>query len=341
MIFADDKNNIQSDDITFVVQGVVKDKPSVKKCIKSIRSFFPASKIILSTWENSDISGLDFDKLVLSKDDCPIYKFYKHLSINNNINKQIISSRNGLKYVKTRYAVKMRSDIIIKSDNLLRYITLARNESKKKCLKSKLIIPYDLSINPKKTKLLFHFNDWFLAGETVGLKKIFNIPLMPLKDLKFFEGSYNPEDTFQFRNWLMDDIKRSELRSRLISRYTPEQYIFKFSALKSTDLEFCDAFSYSKKLLGAHNNFIKNEIFFEASNNISFVNMKHKNNIFSERVSFYTKAQIFAINFDINFIDYFDLTFYFFKSIQLAKICIYKFSKELYLKLKKMNSYKP
>ena len=61
------------------------------------------------------------------------------------------------------------------------------------------------------------------------------------------------------------------------------------------------------------------------------------NNIFSERVSFYTKTQIFAMIYNINILVFFDLTFYFFKSIQLAKIFIYKFSKNLYLNLKVLN----
>jgi hypothetical protein len=338
--FADKKKKIQPEEITFVVQGVVNDKPTVKKCLNSIRLFFPDSKIILSTWKNSDVSGLDFDELVLSSEDCPIYKFYKHLSLVNNINKQIISSRNGLRYVNTKYAVKMRSDIIFMSDNLLRTITLTNKKLKKNYLNSKIIIPFDLSINAKKTKLLFHFNDWFLAGETQDLRKIFKIPLMSLNDLKFFEKRNNTKPFFQFRNWLMDDIKKSELRSNLISRYAPEQYIFKFIGLKGTNLKLRDAFSYSKILLSAHNNFIKNSILFKASNNISFVNIKHRNNIFSERVSFYTKTQIFAMTYNINILVFFDLTFYFFKSIQLVKIFIYKFSKKLYLNLKILNGLK-
>ncbi len=331
------KKRIQPNEITFVVQGGVNDKPSVEKCLNSIRLFFPDSKIILSTWKHSDVSGLNFDKLVLSRENCPIYKFYKHLSLVNNINKQIISSRNGLRYVNTKYAVKMRSDIVFMSDNLLRIITLTNKKSKKDYLNSKIIIPYDLSINAGKTKLLFHFNDWFLAGETQDLKKIFKIPLMSLKDLKFFENRNNSKPFFQFKNWLMNDIKRSELRNNLISRYAPEQYIFKFIVLKGSNLELRDAFSYSKILLSAHNNFIKNSILFKASNNISFVNVKHRNNIFSERVSFYTKTQVFAMIYNINILVFFDLTFYFFKSIQLAKIFIYKFSKNLYLNLKVLN----
>jgi len=331
---------INPNDITFVVQGAVNDKPTVKKCLYSIRSLFPGSIIILSTWKNSDVSELDFDELVRSSEECPTYKFYKHLSIVNNINKQIISSRNGLRYVNTKYAVKMRSDIVFKSDNLLWIAPLTNKKSKKSYLNSKIIISYDLSINAKKTKLLFHFNDWFLAGETLDLKKVFNIPLMSLKDLKFFENRNNSKPFFQIKNWLMDDVKRSELKSNLISRYAPEQYIFKFIVLKGTNIEFHDAFSYSKILLCAHNNFIKNNVLFEASNNISFVNIKHRNNIFSERVSFYTRTQIFGMNNNIYVIGYFDLRYYFFKSIQLAKILIYKVSKDLYSNLRILSGFK-
>ena len=55
---------IENRDISVVVQGAVS-KEYTTKCLKSIRRNLPGSQIVLSTWEDSDTSGLDYDKLIV------------------------------------------------------------------------------------------------------------------------------------------------------------------------------------------------------------------------------------------------------------------------------------
>ena len=55
---------IKSEDISVVVQGAI-DKFNTPKCLKSIRKVLPRAEIVLSTWEKSDVNGLDYDILVL------------------------------------------------------------------------------------------------------------------------------------------------------------------------------------------------------------------------------------------------------------------------------------
>jgi len=64
---------VSAENISFVVQGPVFNKIetadqsfSTKDVLTSIRNNFPAAEIILSTWEGTDIRGLDYDKVVYS-----------------------------------------------------------------------------------------------------------------------------------------------------------------------------------------------------------------------------------------------------------------------------------
>ena len=51
---------IDSKDISVIVQGPI-NKKETPKCLKSIRKFLPEAEIILSTWQGTDISNLDYD----------------------------------------------------------------------------------------------------------------------------------------------------------------------------------------------------------------------------------------------------------------------------------------
>ena len=53
-------NNIKSEEISVIVQGPIH-KKRTKKTLQSIRTNLPNAEIILSTWEGSDVKGLDFD----------------------------------------------------------------------------------------------------------------------------------------------------------------------------------------------------------------------------------------------------------------------------------------
>ena len=64
---------IKSTDISIVVQGSVENREETIKCLNSIRKILPQAEIILSTWEDSDIVNLDYDKLVLNKDPGAVY----------------------------------------------------------------------------------------------------------------------------------------------------------------------------------------------------------------------------------------------------------------------------
>ena len=50
-------------DISIIVQGAI-DIAETPKCLASIRKHLPEAEIILSTWNNEPVEGLDYDVLV-------------------------------------------------------------------------------------------------------------------------------------------------------------------------------------------------------------------------------------------------------------------------------------
>ena len=85
---------IQSSEISVVVQGAI-DQNNTPLCITSIRKYLPKAEIILSTWEGSDTENLDYDILVLNKDPGG----YRDICTKfvNNLNRQLVSTSNGIK----------------------------------------------------------------------------------------------------------------------------------------------------------------------------------------------------------------------------------------------------
>ena len=112
---------IDSKDISVIVQGPI-NKKETPKCLKSIRKFLPEAEIILSTWQGTDISNLDYDILVLCEDPgTTLIEEFTHKKTYNNMNRQLVSTKEGLKKATRKYAMKLRSDLIFTSDRFLEY----------------------------------------------------------------------------------------------------------------------------------------------------------------------------------------------------------------------------
>lgn len=69
--------------------GTMQDKSLfTREACASARTMLPNAEIILSTWENEDVSGLDYDVLVCNKDPG---------ANEGNVNRQICSRMGGVK----------------------------------------------------------------------------------------------------------------------------------------------------------------------------------------------------------------------------------------------------
>jgi hypothetical protein len=170
-------NSIKGEEITFVVQGpVVADLNNgyTSKLCDSIKKFFPHSPLIFSTWSGQSVANLKVDRLIFSKDPGPLYLDENRIYV-NNINRQITSTIAGLEAVETRFAVKLRSDLIFKGD-ILKQLINHYVECKPKpsgILTRYCIVSNFTSIRPSKyAPYLFHPCDWIFAGLTSDVRKI-------------------------------------------------------------------------------------------------------------------------------------------------------------------------
>lgn len=114
---------INSREISVIVQGAI-DKKFTPKCLESIRKYLPGAEIILSTWGGSDFEGLDYDELLLNRDPGGYrhdFAAYNQTRSMNNFNRQLVSTYSGILKANRKYCLKLRSDIILKSADFLKY----------------------------------------------------------------------------------------------------------------------------------------------------------------------------------------------------------------------------
>ena len=111
-------NSIDSTDISVVVQGAIHNK-FTKKSLSSIRKYLPEAEIILSTWEGTDTSNLDYDIILLNKD--PGAHVFDCNGRVQNQNRQIVSTKNGIKKASRKYVLKIRSDMQIQGTKFLHF----------------------------------------------------------------------------------------------------------------------------------------------------------------------------------------------------------------------------
>lgn len=204
---------VSSTDITVVVQGPVQtfqdreqEEGITKKCLKSVRQYLPGAHIILSTWPDQDLAGLDYDELVISPDPGPNIRYFKANGepqrFNNN--RQIVSTKAGLNRVKTPYAVKLRSDNFLTGSMFVeiqgRYP--ARSE-KFRFLRERVVVSNVFTRKyAKGFPVAYHLSDFFYFGRTEDLMSLWDLDLLhnatdPIKENEVSYYSTFPIDCTQ------------------------------------------------------------------------------------------------------------------------------------------------
>lgn len=174
--------------ITVVVQGPVQtfqDRPQepniTHKCLSSVREHLPGAKIILSTWPNQDLTGLDYDHLVISDDPgINIRQFTlqgRPKSYNNN--RQIVSSKAGLEKVVTPYAIKLRSDNYLTGNGFVQLQQQYRKRSQEYAFLKERVVVSDVFTRryAKGFPVAFHVSDFFYYGRKEDVLALWDIPL--------------------------------------------------------------------------------------------------------------------------------------------------------------------
>ncbi|HIF9189281.1 TPA: WavE lipopolysaccharide synthesis family protein [Photobacterium damselae] len=187
---------INFQDITVVVQGPVQslshrkqDEGITHRCLQSVREYLPGAHVILSTWKNQNLSGLDFDELVECDDPGSNIREYNQDGtphIYNN-NRQIASTLEGLKRVKTPYAVKLRSDNFLTSNAFVDM----QQKYQKRCseyqfFQERVVVPNIFTRKyAKGHRVAFHVSDFFYFGRTEDLLMLWDLT---------FETDFHPTE---------------------------------------------------------------------------------------------------------------------------------------------------
>jgi hypothetical protein len=208
---------VNTEDISIIVQGpVVRNKDDyphgwTSEVLRRIRMHFQGSEIILSTWKGTDTTGLDADIIVLSED--PGFGIANEKTkLAYNVNRQIVSAKEGMKRATRKYAMKMRSDTLF-SDNIIlsffgRY--LERYEEWK-VFKERILT--FVARNPRRhfEPKPFLIADWLHFGLREDVQSLWDIPLAP-----------EPETS----SWFKTRPRPKKGYEESTVRYAPEQYLW-------------------------------------------------------------------------------------------------------------------
>ena len=227
--------------LTILFQGpVIAEENMTFRSIQSARKHFPDTQIILSTWEehkeliDNKFLAIKNLKFIYSIDPgAPFCKPNSPL----NVNRVIVSSRNGLKNIKTDYVFKCRSDIFFqnaKAIDLYHKFKSIDSPSSDALVSEKLLFSNQTSLNPNRVPILYHLCDWLVLGRTEDVIKIFDTELMPAKDFHWFLYNKKPEDSLTPGN---------------LSRYMSEDYIiFKFCQKYISNIKHNHYFDYDEEM---------------------------------------------------------------------------------------------
>ena len=195
------------------------------RAVESVRRVLPGAQIILSTWQGSDTSDLDIDKLVTSADPGPyVLKNPGYPDYVNNVNRQITSTLAGLRAATRSFAIKLRSDCELLHDGLLNHWEeFPHRSANLKVFSSRIVCGELFTRDPRIISYLFHPADIFQFGRREDLMLFWDVPLAPAGE------------TLHWRDKLQTKILGGT--EGLEVRYVPEQYVW-ISALRKAGHEY-------------------------------------------------------------------------------------------------------
>ena len=171
------QKKIESKEISVVVQGPVH-RIRTMQCLNSIRKNLPEAEIILSTWENSDVSGLKYYIIILNKEHGGILqKNFKNKKLYSNLNRMLVSTKSGVEKASRKYILKLRTDSVIDNTDFLKMFDCFP----KRCDKYKLFEHRILAStlfskifevkHSRPQEIAFHISDWWFFGFSNDVKK--------------------------------------------------------------------------------------------------------------------------------------------------------------------------
>jgi hypothetical protein len=193
---------VQPRDVAFVVQGPYVRLPNGKdtgQVFSSIRRHFPESQLVFSTWEGALPENLDIDDLIQSADPGGP-QVDTVLPAVHSANRQLKSSWLGMTQVNRPYTVRLRSDLAVTANRLLKWIAspvrvLHRNADSA-IGQGRILLCNTLTVNPLRGCCLpFHACDWFYAGNTDDIRQLFAAAPFPEREwARWFDWNPRPDE---------------------------------------------------------------------------------------------------------------------------------------------------
>lgn len=264
---------IPNSEISVVIQGPL--KPETRQCILSVMRVLPGAEIIVSTWENSDFSildGLSGFVLLENTDPNPNGKTYYNdieKSAPFNLNRQIVSSYNGICAATRKYVLRMRADIELQSADFLRFWdAFPERNTDYAFFQHRIIVPSMISINPDFARGYFQIqiSDWVQFGTKSDMTELYNLPQMNEYDMNFY--LHNPNTS------LPDGLIDND--SHCIWRWGSEQYLFVSNVKKKfSNLDYPHRCAVTDSVIETEKNFYINNFIVLDVCDFSFDNIKH------------------------------------------------------------------
>lgn len=228
----------RSEEMSFVVQGPVArtEIVSTQAVCASIRRHFPGAEIVLSTWEGENVDGLGADRFVFSADPGALPQPW-----NVNLNRQIVSSREGIAQATRPLVIKSRTDILFTQPTVLDFWDRWQDRVPNlRLFQKRILIPNTLTFRPSPLMPhALHPSDFCFFGLKEDLEFLFDVPLCSLSDMLVV----TPPDVL---------APSREGGRRYSRRSSAEQYLF-VSALRKRfpEVELPDVFTLNPELFYA------------------------------------------------------------------------------------------
>ena len=234
-----------------MIQGLVVQE-YMQKNINRIKELLPDAEIIVSTWENANIDGIECDKLILNKEPEAEY-FIEGAEHKLNINRMLLSTKEGIKQSTRKYILKLRSDLRLDNINFLKeYFKYPVRNPKYVITKERIVCISIFSLEYEEDSGIryytpFHVSDWCCFGLAEDIRMLFDIELVDAKDYSQYFRIHNITKRYPI-SWMNDRLWR----------YPPEQYITSNLARKKFEFRFDHCLDYDEKLCGLSENIIIN-----------------------------------------------------------------------------------
>lgn len=229
------------ENITVLLQGPVSRKLT-KTSIANVKKILPGAKIILSTWKGENFEQVDGVEILYNKDPGASILDKKTGQL-NNINRQIVSTLHGLKKVSTPLVLKIRSDIVLESNEFLNFFEKFKERNKNYSIFKERLLICEKYCRPSGM-FPYHISDWFIFGYTEDLIKLFDVPLENSED-----------DNWFYRNNLTLSHKIGYF-PHFRHRYCAEQYIWHKCISKYFPINFNHMFDFSNENIKSSNLFL-------------------------------------------------------------------------------------